>query len=62
MLKEKEKEKEKILRMQELTALPSGKHRQKKLGLGRPTETLIKSVITPVISAEKRIPEVPKFI
>ena len=38
------------------TPFPSGKHRQKKSGRGRPTASLIASVITPVISTENRRP------
>nr|ACN36271.1 unknown [Zea mays] len=35
---------------------PSGKQRQKKLGRGRPTPSLMASVRTPVMSTEKRRP------
>lgn len=38
------------------TGLPSGKQRQKKSGRGRPTPSLIASVITAVISTEYKIP------
>lgn len=38
------------------TSFPSGKQRQKKSGRGLPTPSLIASVITEVISTEKRRP------
>jgi hypothetical protein len=44
----------------ELTGTPSGKHRQKKLGRGRPTPSLIASVRTPVMSTENRMPAQPQ--
>lgn len=47
----------KVEALEELTPLPSGKHRQKKSGRGRPTASLIASVITPVMSTEYRRPE-----
>lgn len=40
----------------EITGMPSGKQRQKKSGRGRPTPSLIASVITAVISTEYKIP------
>ena len=40
-----------------LTPLPSGKQRQKKSGRGRPTASLIASVMTPVMSTENKSPE-----
>ena len=43
--------------LEEPTPLPSGKQRQKKSGRGRPTPSLIASVITPVTSTEYRRPE-----
>lgn len=39
------------------TPLPSGKQRQKKSGRGRPTPSLITSVITAVMRTENRRPE-----
>jgi hypothetical protein len=42
--------------MEGFTGLPSGKQRQKKSGRGRPTPSLIASVITAVISTEYKIP------
>lgn len=46
--------------MRYFTPTPSGKQRQKKSGRGRPTASFIASVITPVMSTEKRSPEDPK--
>lgn len=39
------------------TAFPSGKHLQKKFGRGRPTASLIASVITPVARRENSSPD-----
>jgi hypothetical protein len=39
-----------------VTAIPSGKQRQKKFGRGRPTASLMASVRTPVINTENRMP------
>lgn len=38
------------------TSSPSGKQRQKKFGLGRPTASLIASVMTPVMRTEYNRP------
>jgi hypothetical protein len=46
----------KMTLMEGFTGLPSGKQRQKKSGRGRPTPSLIASVITAVISTEYKIP------
>lgn len=43
-------------RSEKHTAIPSGKHRQKKLGLGRPTVNFIESVITAVTRLEYKRP------
>jgi hypothetical protein len=40
----------------QLTGSPSGKQRQKKLGRGRPTPSLMASVRTAVMSTENRSP------
>lgn len=44
------------------TPIPSGKHRQKKFGRGRPTASLIASVMTPVNRTEKRRPKLQLYI
>lgn len=46
----------------ELTSTPSGKHRQKKSGRGRPTAFLIESVMTPVISTANKRPALRFYI
>lgn len=46
----------------EHTGFPSGKQRQKKSGRGRPTASLIASVITAVISTENKRPVHPDYL
>jgi hypothetical protein len=50
------KKKSREIRVRVVTAIPSGKQRQKKSGRGRPTASLIASVRTPVMSTENRMP------
>ena len=45
-----------IVKMEDHTSFPSGKHRQKKSGRGRPTAFFIESVITPVTRTENKRP------
>jgi hypothetical protein len=48
------------LHKKKLTAFPSGKHRQKKSGRGRPTASLTESVMTAVIKTAKKRPEIER--